>query len=310
MRSVDTFRGLAVAVMILGNYLARLAVTPAWFRHARPFAGLNFLDIGFPFFVFVSGLLLPGSFERRLAASGPLRTVLHFLKRYLLLVGFGICGTLLLRRHPLHDWNVLQSIGLAGLLSLPFVRVGPPFRLAVGLLLITGFQAILRSGYADWLLAHEQGDLGGVLAGLAWAGVMLIGSFLGPALASPRRALTRTLVLGLCLVGAAIAAAPFFPVTKPLATESYVLLCSGLAALGFALVLALTELTPVRFSHFSILGANPLIGYMVSGVLAEGVRSVWTPGSVALALLSGAGIYLVCFAVAWFLHARGIVVKL
>ncbi len=309
IQAVDVFRGMAVAVMVVANYLEPLTVTPGWLQHAQPLSGLNFLDIGFPFFVFISGMLLPGSLARRMALGGWRKTLFHFLKRNLLLIAFGIAGTLLLRGHPLRDWGVLQAFGLAGLVALPFARLRPGARFAAGLFLLAAFQAILSLGYSGWLLKYEQGELGGIAGGIAWAGIMLLGSFLGPSLSNPRRALLRSsgLALGLGLTGFALHY--LVPVTKPLVTASYALVCCGLAAAGFALVLGL-NIAGIRLAHFALFGANPLVCYMLSGVLAEGLRSLVPEPTLLPALALASLIYLVCFLCALFLRRRGIFVKL
>ncbi|MEO0080747.1 MAG: heparan-alpha-glucosaminide N-acetyltransferase domain-containing protein [candidate division WOR-3 bacterium] len=309
IQAVDVFRGMAVAVMVVANYLEPLTVTPGWLQHAQPLSGLNFLDIGFPFFVFISGMLLPGSLARRLALGGWRKTLFHFLKRNLLLIAFGIAGTLLLRGHPLRDWGVLQAFGLAGLVALPFARLRPGARFAAGLVLITAYQVMLSLGYAEWLLGHEHGDLGGIAGCIAWAGVMLIGSFLSRHLSDLRQSLVWSASLALALGIAGFALHYVVPVTKPLVTASYALVCCGLAAAGFALVLGL-DIAGIRLAHFALFGANPLVCYMLSGVLAEGLRSLVPEPTLLPALALASLIYLVCFLCALFLRRRGIFVKL
>ena len=52
------FRGLAIVLMILANFLAGAAVVPGWLKHA-PDAGLTVIDLIAPFFIFAIGL--PGA---------------------------------------------------------------------------------------------------------------------------------------------------------------------------------------------------------------------------------------------------------
>ena len=53
--AVDQFRGLAIVLMVLANYLAGVDIVPAWLRHA-PDIGLTVIDLIAPFFIFAIGI--------------------------------------------------------------------------------------------------------------------------------------------------------------------------------------------------------------------------------------------------------------
>ncbi len=305
-RAIDTFRGVLLALMVIGNYLGQIQTVPVYLAHAQPLKGITVVDLGFPLFLFILGLVLPGSLRRRLEHRGKWKTVYHFLKRYLLLILFGIAGNLVLGQPIFTNWSVLQSIGLAGLISLPFAFLAPAVRLVLGVGLVGLHQAILNLGYQQWLLTNEQGDLAGIFGGFAWAGVILIASFVG----AGGKSICRALFSGLFFSLAGIFLSVWLPLTKPLATASYTLFTIGLGGLGLTLFLILDRLVQVRLEHFVILGVNPLFVYMLAGVLSTlFARILPAPAPLLMIALAGA-IYFLTFAAALLLYKRNWLLKL
>ncbi|MEO0019089.1 MAG: DUF5009 domain-containing protein [candidate division WOR-3 bacterium] len=305
-RAIDTFRGVLLALMVIANYFGQVQTAPFWLHHAQPLKGITVVDLGFPFFLFILGLVLPGSLKRRLEQKGTLKTTLHFLKRYLLLILFGIAGNLLLGQPVFTNWSVLQSIGLAGLISLPFSFLPPVSRLICGIFLFGLHQAHLYFGYENWLLANEEGGLAGIFGGFAWAGVILVASFVGAGHKSFSRALFTGILLSLTGVLLSISV----PVAKPLATISYTLFTTGLASLGLTLFLFLDRFLRIRLNHFAILGVNPLFVYMLSGILGTIFAQI-LPAPQPLVMIALAGtIYSLTFLCALFLYKRNWLLKL
>ncbi|HMN59437.1 MAG TPA: DUF5009 domain-containing protein [Anaerolinea sp.] len=67
--SIDQFRGFAILLMVLANYLAGVAWIPAWLKHA-PDIGLTVIDLIAPFFIFSIGLTYALAIRRRAAQNG------------------------------------------------------------------------------------------------------------------------------------------------------------------------------------------------------------------------------------------------
>lgn len=81
--SIDIFRGLTMAVMIFVNELASVRGLPWWTYHARAQDDvMTYVDMIFPFFLFIVGMSLPLSVEQRLKRN-PSRIALwaHMLVR-------------------------------------------------------------------------------------------------------------------------------------------------------------------------------------------------------------------------------------
>jgi predicted acyltransferase len=98
--ALDALRGLAVLAMVLSGTIARKTL-PAWMYHAQlpppahafnhKLAGLTWVDLVFPFFLFAMGAAIPLALSRRIAKGWDLKKViLSILQRGFLLVSFAI----------------------------------------------------------------------------------------------------------------------------------------------------------------------------------------------------------------------------
>ncbi len=90
--SVDIFRGLTILVMILVNDLAGVKGL-AWWTYHMPSRvnGMTYVDMVFPFFLFIMGMSIPLAIGRRLSKGTPVWQVLgHLLVRSVSLVVLGI----------------------------------------------------------------------------------------------------------------------------------------------------------------------------------------------------------------------------
>jgi len=302
-------RGLAISLMIIVNFLATYSCTPAGLRHAAPLHGLAFADLGAPFFYFMIGIGYRISFCRRAAREGLGRAQLHLVKRYFLLLAFGFAGALVTRMHVICAWNVLQAIGWAGLLALPFIGLAPLPRALAALGILAAWQVIGLLGYNEWLMRYDTGGLGGVLGGLAWCALVLLASLLADALGErpDRRYFTWLLGFAAAGIGAGLLLGLALPISKPLVTAPYILLCTGLAAVTLALLTVLADLWHRPVPLLSAVGRNALLLFMLHGVLSLLVGMVVPPDAAPLVVAASAlGIFGACLALAVTLQRRGL----
>jgi heparan-alpha-glucosaminide N-acetyltransferase len=90
--SIDIFRGLTMAVMIFVNALADIHGLPWWTYHAHAQEDrMTYVDMVFPFFLFIVGMSLPLSIAQRLKRNPSLLSLwVHVLVRVIGLVVLGL----------------------------------------------------------------------------------------------------------------------------------------------------------------------------------------------------------------------------
>jgi predicted acyltransferase len=90
--SIDIFRGLTMAVMIFVNELSSVRGLPWWTHHApRDVDVMTYVDMVYPFFLFIVGMSLPLSIAQRLKRnSSVLALWVHVVVRVVGLVALGL----------------------------------------------------------------------------------------------------------------------------------------------------------------------------------------------------------------------------
>ncbi|KAK3583015.1 hypothetical protein CHS0354_005656 [Potamilus streckersoni] len=87
LKSLDTFRGISIIVMIFVNYKGG----KYWFFNHSRWNGLTLADLVFPWFVFIMGTAMTYSFQTLLRKSVPKSSIfLKILKRSIILFGLGL----------------------------------------------------------------------------------------------------------------------------------------------------------------------------------------------------------------------------
>lgn len=304
--SLDVFRGITIAAMILVNNAGDWGKTYAPLLHAE-WHGWTPTDLIFPFFLFAVGVALPYAFASRLARSGGDRGPLHrqILRRTVVLFALG----LFLSWFPFYtlDWSiaripgVLQRIAVVYLVTaLAWLHLGPRARAVLAVVLLAGYwlamvlvpvpgygagdlspdanlaawvdQRVL--GQHTWRKAPGPGDPEGLLSTLPAIASALAGLFAGDWLRSPRpqgEKLRGLLVSGGLATVAGLALAPWFPINKNLWTSTYVVFTTGLALLLLAVVYLLVDMKHRDgwARPFAIFGTNAIVAFFGSTLLAK-----------------------------------------
>jgi predicted acyltransferase len=300
LRSLDAFRGLAIAGMILVNNPGSWAHVYPPLRHAE-WHGWTPTDLIFPFFLFIVGVAIPLSLGKRLrSGSSKIRILLHVVRRSAVLFALG----LLMAAFPFFDladlriMGVLQRIGLVYLVAAPlFLFAGPRMRGAVVAIVLLGYWALLTlvpvPGYGLGDLSPE-GNLGAyldrlVLGGRLWAGTWdpegllstlpavttaLLGIFTGEWILSARPILRKASgMFGAGIVGMGLGSLwdLVFPINKGLWTSSYVLFTAGVALLLLSLMFWAMEIRLWRgwAKPLVVYGMNAIAVFVASGLVAK-----------------------------------------
>ena len=306
--SLDVFRGLAVAGMILVNHPGDPEHVWPPLAHAH-WNGWTPADLLFPAFLFIVGVAIAQSLSSRYrsdVARGVL--VRRILLRTLTLFALG----LFLNAFPFFDLanlripGVLQRIALCYLLAsfaflglsvagqatltvallvaywmlltlVPVPRVGPGV-LAPGADLGAWLDRLLLGGH----LAHGSWDPEGVLSTLPALSSTLIGVLAGHWMRGARSAAAKSaglVVAGVVGIVLGEALAHWFPINKNLWTSSFAVFTGGTSALLFGLACWMVDVRGHRrpATPLVVFGRNPIALYVLATLVAKLLDTVGVP---------------------------------
>lgn len=297
--SLDVFRGLTVALMILVNNPGG-AVYYSFLQHAT-WNGLTFADVVFPFFVFILGAAIPYALSRRLEQGASRKKLfLRVLLRTIILfvIGFFINGFPTFDLATIRVMGVLQRIALCYFFaSLIFLFLKPKWRIILTVAIpiaywmlmtlvpVPGYgQGVLTengnfAGYLDRLLLGRHiyaytgtYDPEGLLSTLPALATALIGVLAGQYLKSsvaPKVKTVKLLFFGSVFVAIGLVWNFWFPINKNLWTSSYVAFTGGIAlmVLGTCFYVIDAKGRIAWSKPFSIMGLNALFMYALSEIL-------------------------------------------
>jgi len=188
LASIDIFRGLTMAVMIFVNELASVHGLPWWTYHAPgKVDAMTYVDMVYPFFLFIIGLSIPLAIRQRLKKNASLPAVwLHVLVRSASLIVLGLILANAERGDPARMglnpnlWALLALLGASLYLS---VYTGSKRGAVVhrvlrvlGLVLVVVMYAIYRrtthDGHVAWINGSYPEILG--LIGYTYFAVSLL----------------------------------------------------------------------------------------------------------------------------------------
>jgi predicted acyltransferase len=267
IEAIDQFRGLAIVLMVIANYLADVQTVPGWLKHA-PDVGLTPIDLIAPFFIFAIGLTFGPSYRRRVRRDGRAAAVGHFLRRFLALVGIGAiisAGEIAVGHAGAQiSWGVLQAIGMAGIATLLVLELPPLARAIVGAAALACYQLLLDS---FWLPAVLRSEHGGIQGALSWAGMLMICTSMCDFWHGDRRSELRIALPSLLALAAGVGLSFVAPISKNRVSASYALVGLGASGLLFSLALAVVERLRLRSAFLAWWGRNPILLYVLHYLL-------------------------------------------
>ena len=310
LTSVDVYRGLAVAGMILVDNPGSddLAYWPI--KHTV-WNGWTPADLIFPSFVFLVGVSMVFSLPGRLGRGESRQQIfLHVLWRTLLLIAVG----LLVNASPILgiDWHAYRFYGVTQRIALCYLAAAILVlwsnwrgQLIALLACLVGYWAILRfvpvpgfgipgrdipfmdpeRNLVAWLdrkllmghLYNQVRDPEGLISTIPAIGTALMGVLTGQWLrsgATPRTKAVRMVVFGVVGMAAGMAWDRWFPINKNLWTSSFVVLTGGFALIVLGLLYSAVEIRNWRGAWtmpFLVFGMNAIVTFVVDSM-------VWGPG--------------------------------
>lgn len=297
LASLDIFRGLTVAFMIIVNNPGSWDYVYAPLRHSK-WNGCTPTDLVFPFFLFIVGMSTWYSLKKygnEINGSSVLRIlrrtvtifavglflaifplfgrdystlrIMGVLQRIALAYGIGAFLCLVVRRE--HLWILLAILLLLYWGLLAFFGGSDPYSLTDNFALKVDV-AVMGKNH----LYHGFGipfDPEGLLGTIPAVCTVIIGYFTG-AITGKGSPAGKTVIL-IILLGMAAAGLGYlwnmiFPINKPLWTSSYVLFTAGIAMGVFSIIYLVADVLKFQVlgTFFMIFGTNAIFSYFIAGI--------------------------------------------
>lgn len=300
--SLDVFRGLTIAAMILVNTPGDGKHVYAPLQHSK-WNGCTPTDLVFPFFLFIVGVSIVYALEnKRIDFANHKSIISGAFRRMLILIGLGLFIALFYRfdfqhlRFP----GVLQRIGIVYFITtLIYLKAGQRTRdWLAGIILVIYYVLLTyvpvpdgtspnlepESNLAAWIdrtifttdhiYAHTKlWDPEGLLSTLPAIVTTLfgirIGEFLKRTDISANKICGNLATIGIAATILGLLCGLVFPINKQLWTSSYVLYTAGLCTIGLTAAYWLIDVKGYKKYTwvFVVFGANAISAYVVSEIV-------------------------------------------
>ena len=300
MTSLDVFRGLTIAGMILVNNPGTWDAIYSPLEHSK-WHGWTPTDLVFPFFLFIVGVSITLALSRRAEGGGSRRDLyLKIVRRAVIIFALG----LLLSDFPYNDPatfripGVLQRIAVCYLFaSVIFLNTTWRAQAAITAALLLAYWAILTfvpaPGFAAGDLSMpgsiasyvDRGVFGrhtwkplydpeGILSTTGALATTLAGVLTGQYLRTRREPLEKVAAMFVAGTGCVVVGWAWnywFPVNKALWTSPYVVLTTGMALQLLAACYWLVDIKRLRrwSLPFAVFGTNALAVFFLTGIFAR-----------------------------------------
>ena len=314
LRSLDVFRGLAIAAMILVNNAGDWDHVYGPLRHAR-WHGWTMADLIFPSFIFIMGAAIPFALGRRLGKDARARVMGSILRRTLLLLLLGF----ILNLAPEFDFSTVRIPGVLQRIALCYCIAAlvfaysrrPGLWCVVALALMAAHWAVLAyapvPGYGPGVLEPEGNaawfvdsrlfaghtyrhalasgfDPEGVVGTLSAAATALFGMVAGAWMQkerSPQARFRGLFAAANGMLAAGLAMNALMPVNKNLWTPAFAVFTAGFALYFLLVCFWMIEVKKrVRpAAPFAALGMNALAIYILSSLAAKFLVAITVVGA-------------------------------
>ncbi len=315
--SLDLFRGLTMFLLVaegigLWSVLVREPVAGTFlepfFRqfHHHAWNGLHFWDLVQPFFMFIVGVAMPFSYEKRLKQGASKSQITkHIVQRSVILLALGVGLHCVYSRKLVWElWNVLSQLSVTILIAYFLMRYKWTTQVAVSIALLLLTEVLYRTfpleGYNQpFVKDHNFGSwmdmvlMGKINNGGGWVTINCIptaahtiwgvvaGQMLRSGKTSKAKLKLLTLLGGVFLLsGYLLDWTAVTPIIKRISTSSFVLASGGWALLFLAFSYWLVDIRKLNswIFPFVVVGMNPIFIYMFFNTVGH----QWFNGFVAI----------------------------
>ena len=305
--SLDVFRGLTVAAMILVNNPGSWSTIYAPLKHAE-WNGCTPTDLIFPFFLFIVGVSISYALGSKKDNTSQSKLLFTALKRALILFGLGLFLNLFPKVF-IDPIEALSTVRIPGVLqriaivffvtALIFIKTNQKTQIRLFFGILIAYWALMTLvpvpaiGYANleketnlgaWLdrtiltEAHlwksaKTWDPEGILSTLPAVATGLFGVLIGTWLRRKDREesvkISWMFSIGILAVILGLIWDLCFPINKALWTSSFVLYAGGLATIGLALCYWLIDVQGYKkgTTPFVVYGVNAITVFFLSGLI-------------------------------------------
>lgn len=301
LQSLDVFRGLTIAAMIIVNTPGDHDHVFGPLKHSE-WNGCTPTDLVFPCFIFMMGISIVFALQSKRNDPEKRRDiVLKSLKRMvlLMLIGWGIQLVYHFNFNTLRFPGVLPRLGVVYFLSAIIYLYVPQkgwkyifgailigYYVTICLIPLQGSNAVTpthniaavidRFFFSENHLAKfAYTDPCGILGTLPALCSAMIGLYAGTILKEAKLSANNKFgsiaVLGSLFIVAGLLFNLIFPLNKPLWSSSYVLFAGGICMVAFVLCYLLIDIKKVKIPYwlFSVFGVNAIASYVLSEVLSK-----------------------------------------
>ncbi|MHA1488369.1 MAG: hypothetical protein ACTSRI_01790 [Promethearchaeota archaeon] len=331
---LDHAKGSIMIFLVITMYLPRyIREGPARFFLAHPENStttmlMNFYDIGAPVFILIMGLLMPLSFFRRKEKYGVNKALKHLSIRYGVILFLGLLVILIDHGNfiKMEDgapvivtgmvvilWDVLPTLGLVGLIAIPFLWLKPKVRAIMATILLIFYQLmLLYGGWREYAIESIHGGILGTIFG--FSALMIFATCFGEFLLlnkeyndSKKYKIFAVLGAIILIVGLLIAFIPEWYPNKRQATLSYILISMGASVLISFVFIAIDKKLQKPIFLLDGYGKSIFLIYIIAVVLRFLIVDVI---GYELDLLIGISLMVIITIIVIVLDYKGKIVKL
>ena len=301
LESLDVFRGITVAAMILVNNPGTWEHIYSPLRHAA-WNGCTPTDLIFPFFLFIVGVSIHFAYQHKTTEGLTQKVFLKITRRTLIIFSLGIFLSLF----PKFDFSVVRIPGVLQRISVEFffssilyLTTGWLTQIRIAVLLLLVYYILMTfvpvPGFGEpnlepgtnlgaWLdyslleghlwVQSKTWDPEGILSTIPAIATGIIGMLTGKLFTEIKEPATRVswmFLIGAVLIVFGLSWGLFFPINKSLWTSSFVLYTAGIAMQFLAACHWLIDVNgKKRWSKpFTWYGMNAIFVFVASGLLAK-----------------------------------------